>query len=68
MPRHKMFTPILKAEFEVTAFQDPARMTEGFYPDIDPEKRVDKGMKATPLNQAPGPNGEPYIVHVAILL
>lgn len=66
MPRHKMFTPILKDTFEVTAFQDPARMTEGFYPHIDPEKRVDKNMKVIPLHQAPGPNGEPYIVHVGI--
>lgn len=66
MPRHKLFTPILKAAFEVTAFQDPARMTEGFYPHIDPEKRVDKGMKAIPLDRAPGPNGEPYLAHAGI--
>ena len=66
MPRHKLFTPILKAEFDVTSFQDPARMTEGLYPDIDPAKRVDKNMKVIPLYQAPGPNGEPYTSHVGV--
>lgn len=66
MPRHKLFTPILKDAFEVTSFQDPARMTTGLSPEVLPAQRVDTGMKPVDIAKAPGPNGEPYINHVGI--